>query len=136
MNKKFTIPLFPLGVVLMPHVALPLHIFEERYKTMNGECLENNEVFGVIYFDGNQISRVGCTAQIVEVLKVYDNGEMDIITVGRNRFLLSAIYDEKPYLEADVIDYDDLPEKGSEELTRLAKQGLKFLKKRQELSNL
>jgi Lon protease-like protein len=127
MKPKFTIPLFPLGVVLMPHAALPLHIFEERYKTMIGECLESNKAFGVVFFDGKHISNVGCTAQIVEVLKVYENGEMDILTIGKKRFLISRIIDEKPYLEAEGVDYDDMPEADEEALARLSTQGLEFL---------
>jgi Lon protease-like protein len=128
MQTKSTIPLFPLGVVLMPHLRLPLHIFEERYKIMIGECLEHNKEFGVVYFDSREIKKVGCTAQIVEVLKEYDTGEMDIITVGRRRFMLTEIYEEKPYLEAGVVYFDDSPEEEDEALIELARQGMESLK--------
>ncbi|HNO12443.1 MAG TPA: LON peptidase substrate-binding domain-containing protein, partial [bacterium] len=48
MNPLHKIPLFPLGVVLFPGMPLPLHIFEERYKAMISECLEQQSVFGVV----------------------------------------------------------------------------------------
>ena len=52
MQPETVIPLFPLGLVLLPQMPLPLHIFEERYKLMIGECIENNTAFGVVYFNG------------------------------------------------------------------------------------
>ena len=64
-----TIPLFPLGLVLMPQMPLPLHIFEERYKLMIGECLAENKEFGIVYFNGTDIQSVGCTASIESILK-------------------------------------------------------------------
>ncbi|UCF92297.1 MAG: LON peptidase substrate-binding domain-containing protein [Desulfobacterales bacterium] len=128
MQAPSTIPLFPLGVVLMPHMPLPLHIFEERYKTMIGECLAENKEFGVVYFNGKEIGKVGCTAQIVEVLKRYENGEMDIVTVGNTRFFIKELYDAKPYLEASVVYFDDRAEEESEALATLARQGLTSLK--------
>ena len=128
MSEEMTIPLFPLGVVLMPHTPLPLHIFEERYKIMIGECLSENKEFGVVYFDGGKIGKVGCTARIVEILKQFDNGEMDILTNGTHRFVIREMRDAKPYLEADVTLFDDLPETESEDLVALANQGLEALR--------
>ena len=60
MPTEMLIPLFPLGLVLFPHMPLPLHIFEERYKTMIRECLEEDKVFGVVYFSGDQIHLAAC----------------------------------------------------------------------------
>ena len=57
MNNGITIPLFPLGLVLLPLMPLPLHIFEERYKSMIGECLENSKQFGIVYFNGSDFKR-------------------------------------------------------------------------------
>jgi Lon protease-like protein len=59
------IPLFPLGLVLLPGMVLPLHIFEERYKQMISECLATNRSFGIVWFDGQAIRTMGCTARIV-----------------------------------------------------------------------
>ena len=59
------IPLFPLETVLFPGAALPLHIFENRYREMVGECLRETKPFGVVRSDGDQMAIIGCTAQIV-----------------------------------------------------------------------
>lgn len=127
MPAEKTIPIFPLGLVLLPHMSLPLHIFEERYKIMIRECLELRKEFGIVYFDGAQISSAGCTARIVEVLKRYDNGEMDILTVGQRRFFLKALYDARPYLEAAVLFFDDQPETEVEPLAELVNRGIAYL---------
>ena len=65
MLSETIIPLFPLGLVLLPQMPLPLHIFEERYKLMIGECLESHTVFGVVFFIGSDIETIGCTASIL-----------------------------------------------------------------------
>ena len=63
------IPLFPLNVVLMPGAPLPLHIFEERYKQMVNECLEQEDEFGMVFADESGTREVGCTAKIVELVE-------------------------------------------------------------------
>lgn len=127
MAPETTIPLFPLGVVLLPALVLPLHIFEERYKIMIGECLEQSREFGIVYFDQEEIRKKGCTAKIVEVLRRYDDGRMDILTRGVKRFLIEDIMDEKPYLQARVAYFDDAVEEKSEELAALVNDGIKLL---------
>jgi Lon protease-like protein len=107
MVSKTTIPLFPLEVVLMPSMPLPLHIFEERYKLMIGECLEQKREFGVVYQKGSDMKKNGCTANIVRVLKRFDDGRLDIMTQGVNRFVIESINEDKPYLQAEVIHFDD-----------------------------
>jgi ATP-dependent Lon protease len=107
------IPIFPLGLVLLPEARLPLHIFEERYKAMIAYCLEFDAVFGVVYFNGNRVSRTGCTARIREILKQYDDGRMDIITQGQDRFVIHAVDESQPYLQAEVEFFDD--EAGADE---------------------
>ena len=62
--KETLLPLFPLDLVLLPEAPLPLHIFEERYKTMIGECIDNRKEFGVVLSRKEGIERVGCTAQV------------------------------------------------------------------------
>jgi Lon protease-like protein len=123
------IPLFPLGVVLFPDVPLPLHIFEERYQLMIGECLENDTVFGVALYSDGKISPTGCTAKIVNVLKKYDDGRMDILAQGVKRFVIENIIEEKPYLQADV---QFLPDKVEQEIpvsADLQEDAIEFLKK-------
>lgn len=129
MHSGVKIPLFPLEVVLLPHVPLPLHIFEERYKLMIEECLEQDREFGVVYFDGSKVRNVGCTARITRVLKRYDDGRLDIVTRGQRRFVIGNISDEKPYLEADVTYFDDQGEEYSEETQRAGQEGIRLLKR-------
>jgi Lon protease-like protein len=94
------IPLFPLEVVLFPGQPLPLHIFEDRYKEMIGECLETGCEFGVVLAKENSIVNVGCTAAITNVAKRYDDGRMDIETAGRRRFEVLFLNESKSYLRA------------------------------------
>ena len=130
MNSETIIPIFPLGLVLLPEMSLPLHIFEERYKAMTKACMEQNMEFGIVYFTGKQFQTKGCTARIVKILKRYDDGRLDIMTCGKNRFVIKELFDEKPYLQAKVVFFDDLPEedKGGENLQKLALRGLQLLK--------
>ena len=107
------LPLFPLELVLLPEQPLPLHIFEERYSEMIGECLRakasgsGGQEFGVVLAKGQAISDVGCSAQIVSVTRKYSDGRMDILTVGKRRFEILLTNEEKPYLRASVEFFDD-----------------------------
>lgn len=128
MQSRNTIPLFPLGLVLLPQMPLPLHIFENRYKLMIGECLEKNKEFGIVYFNGTDIQAIGCTASIQRVLKRYDDGRLDILTRGEDRFEINEIYDHKPYLEAGVTFLDDKLEENTDACQELADNGMDLLK--------
>jgi len=98
------IPLFPLNVVLLPGADLPLHIFEPRYLEMVNRCLKEKSVFGVLLALPKGVARVGCTAEIIEVVKPYDDETMDILTVGRERFRVIEFFEENPLAEGHV-DY-------------------------------
>lgn len=98
------IPLFPLNVVLFPGEPLPLHIFEPRYRRMVRDCLDSKGPFGMLLALSDGIVRVGCSAEILEVTKRYDDGRMDILTVGRQRFRIVDLFTENPLLEGNV-DY-------------------------------
>lgn len=101
------LPLFPLNVVLFPEMSLPLHIFEERYKDMVRECLRETEPFGVVYAHNQEVERIGCTALITEVAKEYEDGQMDILAFGGNRFEVLFFDNEKSYPRGIVNPYDD-----------------------------
>jgi len=101
------LPIFPLEVALLPHARLPLHIFEDRYKDMIGECLEQEGEFGVVLQRGQGILRVGCSASIEQVLKRYDDGRLDILTVGRKRFEIEEIDTERSFMRAEVRYFQD-----------------------------
>src|ERR1700735_4599088 len=101
------LPLFPLQVVLFPRTALPLHIFEERYKQMIADVQRGHTEFGVVLAAEKGIVTTGCTATVEKVLKNYPDGRMDLITVGRRRFEIILLNDEKPYLRGAVEYFDD-----------------------------
>jgi Lon protease-like protein len=98
------IPLFPLNVVLLPGAELPLHIFEPRYREMVQKCMRERSEFGMLLSMPNGVVRVGCTAEIVEVLKRYPDGRMDIVTVGRVPFRATELFTQNALLEGHV-DY-------------------------------
>jgi Lon protease-like protein len=104
MSKMNRIPLFPLDVVLLPAMPLPLHIFEPRYKKMIGECLREHRSFGLVLAADKATATVGCTAEIVQKIREYADGRMDILTEGRLVFRLAEILDEKEYYEG-VVQY-------------------------------
>lgn len=104
------IPIFPLSVVLFPHMPLPLHIFEERYRVMMRDCEENGTGFGVVAIrEGLEVGAtssphpVGTLAQLRNVEPLAD-GRFNILIVGASRYRISGVSTERPYLLADV-DY-------------------------------
>lgn len=101
------LPLFPLQVVLFPRTALPLHIFEERYKQMIEEVLRGKSEFGVVLSGEKGIVNTGCTATVEKIVKKYPDGRMDLITLGRRRFEIMMLNDEKPFLRGVVEFFDD-----------------------------
>ena len=127
MQTETVIPIFPLGLVLLPQMFLPLHIFEERYKLMTRLCIEQNKEFGIVYFNGKQFETIGCTARIERIVKRYDDGRMDILTQGEHRFVIRRLIDEKAYLQASVGYFDDEDNRETEELNTLVDVGLELL---------
>ena len=101
------IPLFPLNVVLLPGAELPLHIFEPRYRKMVRDCLDAKSEFGMLLALENGIAGTGCTAEILEVVKTYQDGRMDILAVGRAPFRVVKLFTENPLLEGNVDYLDD-----------------------------
>ena len=96
--------LFPLNVVLFPGETLPLHIFEPRYRRMVRECLDRKIPFGLLLALSDGVAHVGCTAEILEVTKSYEDGRMDILTVGRQRFRVVDLFTDDALLQGTV-DY-------------------------------
>jgi len=104
------LPLFPLDVVLFPGVPLPLHIFE-RYKEMIAECLDQKKPFGIVRASEGGVADVGCTAEILEVTKRYDDGRMDILTRGVERFEVMGVNEDRSFLQAEIALIEDEPGK-------------------------
>ncbi len=103
------LPLFPLDVVLFPGTPLPLHVFEPRYKEMIGECLAEHRPFGVVRAVGEGLADVGCTAEIITVVKEYPDGRLDLVSEGRKRFEVVRVNQERSFLQAEVLMIDDEP---------------------------
>ena len=105
--QQHLLPLFPLQVVLLPSAPLPLHIFEDRYKEMIGEAIRLKTEFGVVLAGEKGIVNTGCTAVVQRVVKEYPDGRMDIIAIGRRRFEILLLNEEKDYLRGSVEFFDD-----------------------------
>ena len=115
-DERQEIPLFPLGdVVLFPGMALPLHVFEERYKQMVGRCLETDEGFGVLLIrEGREVGApslpydVGTVARIASVERLPDS-RMNLVTVGTRRFRCVEHVQVEPYRIARIEWLEDSP---------------------------
>ncbi len=101
------IPIFPLNTVLMPRMPLPLHVFEERYRIMISECITAGREFGVVNASGSRLQNVGTTAEIKSVIKEYDDGRLDILSFGAERFRILEVFEDRPYLTAKVSMFGD-----------------------------
>jgi len=106
------LPIFPLELVLLPGVPLPLHIFEPRYKEMIAECLEQKKPFGVVRASSAGVADIGCTAEIMSVTKKYDDGRMDILTRGVERFEVIHVNEDRSFLQAEISVVQDEDEAG------------------------
>lgn len=101
-------PLFPLGLVLLPGEIAPLHIFEERYKTMIGECLEHESEFGILWMGDEGLQEVGCSARVEELLERMEDGRMNIVVRGGEPFRLTRRIDDMEYPAGDVELLDEV----------------------------
>lgn len=102
-------PLFPLGLVLLPSEVVPLHIFEERYKTMVELCLEEDREFGIVWQSDSGLRRVGCAVEVTELLERMDDGRLNILVEGTRPFELLRRVDGVPYPAGDIEFLDDEP---------------------------
>ena len=105
--------LFPLGIVLLPTEQLPLHIFEDRYKELVDECLEQDGEFGLVYADDDGLRDLGTRARVVEVLTRFEDGRLNILVEGGDRFRLVELTDGRSFstgLVTPIEDVDDSSE--------------------------
>ena len=115
--------LFPLNTVLFPGMPLPLHIFEERYKLMIGRCLEEERPFGVVLIQsgpevgGTAVPHPVGTTALIATVKQLDDGRMNLIAVGQERFRIVEVIRYEPYLVARVETIQDAePDREAEAL--------------------
>jgi Lon protease-like protein len=108
LHERF--PLFPLGLVVLPHETVPLHIFEERYKTMISTCLEEEREFGIVWLGDEGLREVGCSAAISRVLDTLEDGRLNILVEGSQPFRLVRRIDDLPYPAGDIELLDEEPD--------------------------
>ncbi len=133
-DELFEVPLFPLNIVLFPGMALPLHVFEARYRTMTADCLADQAPFGVVLalpegeFGQEKPARVGTLARIVDYEQLPD-GCYNILTVGTRRFEIVELRREKTYATALVRPYpDEDVEEGEADLAALVSEAQEALR--------
>jgi Lon protease-like protein len=101
------LPLFPLQLVVFPGSAIPLHIFEDRYKEMVGEAEASGTEFGIVLAKDGGIMNAGCTVLVESVVKRYPDGRFDVLTRGQRRFVIQSLNQDKEYLRGEVEYYND-----------------------------
>ena len=99
--------LFPLGIVLLPTEQIPLHIFEERYQELIGECLDLEQEFGLVFADDEGLREVGTRALVTEVLDRFDDGRLNIVVEGGERFRLLELTEGRSFQTGLVEPVED-----------------------------
>ncbi len=121
MPRLLDVPLFPLGIVLLPGEVLPLHIFEPRYREMVARCLAGPEPFCVVHADDGGMRDVGCLAVGLEVVERFDDGRLSIVVTGGEPIQIERVDEQAhPYLSADGVTIDDDDERASSEAVEQA----------------
>ncbi|MDX6648498.1 MAG: hypothetical protein QOI91_2232 [Solirubrobacteraceae bacterium] len=113
-------PLFPLGIVALPSELVPLHIFEPRYRTMVGECLEAESEFGIVWLSDDGLRPIGCAVEITEVLERMEDGRMNILVRGTRPFRVLERQEDLPYPAGEVEFLEDKEEPVDGELLETA----------------
>jgi ATP-dependent Lon protease len=102
------IGLFPLGLVLLPTEQVPLHIFEPRYRELIAECLDQEEPFGLVFADDDGLRRVGTLASVVEVTDRFDDGRLNVVVEGGDRFRLVELTEGRSFHTGTIEPLGDL----------------------------
>ena len=101
------IGLFPLGIVLLPTERVPLHVFEERYKELIGECIDTDGAFGLVHAEGDELADVGTRARVAKVLTRFPDGRLNVLVEGGERFRLEELTSGRSFLTATVLAFED-----------------------------
>lgn len=101
------IGLFPLELVLLPNERVPLHIFEDRYKDLIGECLADTTDFGLILEDDDGLREIGTRTSVVELIDTFDDGRLNVLVEGRSRFRVIELTEGRPFRTAEVEAVED-----------------------------
>jgi Lon protease-like protein len=114
-------PLFPLGIVALPGEVVPLHVFEERYKTMMERCLADESEFGIVWLGDDGLREIGCACAIAEVVERDEEGKLNLLTRGTRPFRLLEREDHLPYPAGEVEFLADRDEAADDSLAELAR---------------
>ncbi len=109
-------PLFPLALVALPSELIPLHIFEDRYKSMIARCEEDDSEFGIVWLADDGLRPVGCACEIAEVLERMPDGRLNLIARGTRPFRIDARQEELAYPAGTVEFLEDPDEEVDAEL--------------------
>jgi Lon protease-like protein len=109
--------LFPLPIVLLPSESAPLHVFEPRYKELVGECLTGGGEFGLVLEDEAGLREIGTRAAVVAVTRVYDDGRLDVVVDGRERFRILRETSGRSFRTAEVEAVEDDDPAAADEAT-------------------
>jgi Lon protease-like protein len=101
------IGLFPLGIVLLPSERVPLHIFEDRYRELIGECIELDREFGLLYADESGIREIGTRARVAAVIEQFDDGRLNVVVEGGSRFAVDRLTEGRSFMTAEVDEIED-----------------------------
>src|SRR5918994_4973321 len=112
--------LFPLGIVLLPSEQIPLHIFEDRYQELIGECLAEEREFGLVYADEDGLREIGTRAAVTEILDRFEDGRLNIVAEGRDRFRLVELTEGRSFQTGIVEPVADEQDDADPEDTRHA----------------
>jgi Lon protease-like protein len=115
-------PLFPLGIVALPGEIVPLHIFEDRYKTMMERCLARGSEFGIVWLSDDGLRPIGCACEIAEVLERMDDGRLNLLARGTRPFNVVDREERLPYPAGTVEFLHDREEVADEEAATLARE--------------
>ncbi len=102
--------LFPLGIVLLPTERVPLHVFEPRYRELIGECIEEDQEFGLLYADEDGVRDTGTRARVEAILERFDDGRLNILVAGGTRFVVERLTEGRSFMTAEVEDVEDEPD--------------------------
>ncbi len=112
-RQEHDFPLFPLGLVALPSESVPLHIFEERYKTMIELCLAEDRDFGIVWLADDGLREIGCACQVEQVLETLEDGRMNILARGTEPIRIIERLGHLPY-PAGVVEFlpdaDEVPD--------------------------
>jgi Lon protease-like protein len=99
--------LFPLELVLLPGERVPLHIFEDRYRELIGECLADEGEFGLILETEEGLREIGTSTAVVDVIDTFDDGRMNVLVEGRSRFRVVELTEGRSFQTAEVEPLED-----------------------------